>query len=736
MALSRRTGQRFQASIWPGFVDAMTGLLLVLMFVLTIFMVIQFVLRETIAGQETELNTLSIEIAAIADALGLEKQRVKSLEGELGDLSATLATTQGEVENQNALIARLTIQLNDQTNALDQANSQITAFEAQVAGLLAVQRDREQTIAGLENDKQTLLSEQERLSLALASARDEIDVAAEEARRKAAERDALTALIASLRKDGTEAAVQIADQQKTINDLNDQISKAETEQLLSAAAAEELRKRLENADAELTAMTMALEQQRQKAEDTLTLLAAAEVAKKDIQAQLEQTLIALNAVKSDQKESVSQLQAERDVQSAQAKEAQIALAASLARQEQLEARLKEIQASFEDARSQDRDKNQQLNDVQTQLVNALLKLDEQRSASQSLADQKALIEQQLADLKAALNQRDDLNGSLKSLEEKLAKALADKLAIEKSFDATQADLESALAAKLASDQLAQTRLDEALERDILLQTARDALAEKSELVNKTSEELNKAERQTALLNQQVIELRKQMEQLQSLLDVSEAADEEKKTQLQNLGKRLNAALARVATEQSKRRALEEAERKRLEAERNALATKAETLASQAEDLAKYKSEFFGRMREILADQDGVKIVGDRFVFSSEVLFDPGKADLQSNGKTEIQKIALILEAVKDEIPDNIDWVIRVDGHTDNVRLSGQGEFKDNWELSQARALSVVRYMVEGLGFAPNRLAANGFGEFQPVNPDDSVEARAQNRRIEIKLTER
>jgi chemotaxis protein MotB len=142
------------------------------------------------------------------------------------------------------------------------------------------------------------------------------------------------------------------------------------------------------------------------------------------------------------------------------------------------------------------------------------------------------------------------------------------------------------------------------------------------------------------------------------------------------------------------------------------------------------------MREILADQDGVKIVGDRFVFSSEVLFDPGKADLQSNGKTEIQKIALILEAVKDEIPDNIDWVIRVDGHTDNVRLSGQGEFKDNWELSQARALSVVRYMVEGLGFAPNRLAANGFGEFQPVNPDDSVEARAQNRRIEIKLTER
>ena len=736
MALSRRTGQRFQASIWPGFVDAMTGLLLVLMFVLTIFMVIQFVLRETIAGQETELNTLSVEIAAIADALGLEKQRVKSLEGELGALSSTLASTQDEVANQNSIIARLTQERDAQTQALTEADTKITQFEVQVAGLLARQRQDQQIITGLENDKAALLSEQEKISLALASARDEIDVAAEEARKKAAERDALNALIDSLRKDGADASAQITAQEQVINSLNEQISQSETERLLSAAAAEELRKRLENADAELTALTLALEQQRKDAEDTLTLLAAAEAAKKDIQVKLEEALITLSVQRKDQQAQSERLAAERDKQTEQAKQAQIALAASLARQEQLEARLAEIQASVDTARAQDRDKNQQLNDVQTQLVNALLKLDEQRLASQKIADQKDRIEKQLQDLKSTLAQQGDLRGTLADLEERLAQAIAQKLTSEQNFEETQAKLQAALAEKLAADQLADARLTEALEREVLLQAAQDALAKKSQLAAKTSDQLLKAERQTALLNQQVVELRKQMEKLQGLLDLSEAADIKNKTQLQNMGQRLNAALARVATEERKRRSLEEAEKKRLEQERNQLASEAEDLAKQAKDLAKYKSEFFGRMREILSGQEGVKIVGDRFVFSSEVLFDPGKADLQRSGELEIQKVARILAAIKDEIPATIDWVIRVDGHTDNVPLSGLGEFKDNWELSQARALSVVRYMAGSLLFPPDRLAANGFGEFQPVNQEDTDAARAQNRRIEIKLTER
>ena len=132
----------------------------------------------------------------------------------------------------------------------------------------------------------------------------------------------------------------------------------------------------------------------------------------------------------------------------------------------------------------------------------------------------------------------------------------------------------------------------------------------------------------------------------------------------------------------------------------------------------------------------MRVVGDRFVFSSEVLFTPGAADLAPEGQAQIAGVVETLNEISDQIPAGIDWIIRVDGHTDNVPLSGTGAFADNWELSQARALSVVRYMVQELGFPPERLAATGFGEFQPAAPGNDAEARAQNRRIELKLTER
>ena len=192
--------------------------------------------------------------------------------------------------------------------------------------------------------------------------------------------------------------------------------------------------------------------------------------------------------------------------------------------------------------------------------------------------------------------------------------------------------------------------------------------------------------------------------------------------MQSLGSELNTALARVAAEERRRAELEAAERKRLEEE--------------SKNLAQYRSEFFGRLRDLLGNQEGVRIEGDRFVFSSEVLFGPGSAVLSQDGQGEIAKVAGILRSVVDEIPAEIDWVIRVDGHTDNVPLSGFGAFADNWELSQARALSVVKYMVNFLGIAPDRLAANGFGQYQPVAEGNTEAARAQNRRIELKFTEK
>ena len=132
----------------------------------------------------------------------------------------------------------------------------------------------------------------------------------------------------------------------------------------------------------------------------------------------------------------------------------------------------------------------------------------------------------------------------------------------------------------------------------------------------------------------------------------------------------------------------------------------------------------------------MRVVGDRFVFSSEVLFKPGSADLAPEGQAQIADVVKSLDEVAGKIPPSIDWIIRVDGHTDDVPLSGTGAFKDNWQLSQARALSVVRYMQDSLGFPPQRLAATGFGEYQPLAAGETAEARAKNRRIELKLTER
>ena len=351
--------------------------------------------------------------------------------------------------------------------------------------------------------------------------------------------------------------------------------------------------------------------------------------------------------------------------------------------------------------------------------------------------QRDRAEERIAELENALEQLAGQNeGALKSLEQQLAEALAAKAKAEGERQNLTEDLQAALAARLAADALADERLSALEQREILLAEARKSLGVSEDLSEKRANELIEAAKQQELLNQQVATLRAELGKLQELLALSEQKDADSQIQLQNLGNRLNAALARAASEERKRRKLEEAERIRLEAEAKKLEEERNQLADQAQDLANYKSEFFGRLREILAGQEGVKIVGDRFVFSSEVLFEPGAASLSEVGQLEIDKVANILLGVKDSIPDTIEWVIRVDGHTDNIPLSGAGEFRDNWELSQARALSVVRYMVEALQFPANRMAANGFGEFQPVNTDDTPEARAQNRRIEIKLTER
>jgi chemotaxis protein MotB len=209
-----------------------------------------------------------------------------------------------------------------------------------------------------------------------------------------------------------------------------------------------------------------------------------------------------------------------------------------------------------------------------------------------------------------------------------------------------------------------------------------------------------AQAQAALLGRQLEEIRAQLRTLNAALEASEARGQSQETQIANLGARLNTALA-----------------------------------ARVEELQQYRSDFFGRLRAVLGDRPGIQIVGDRFVFQSEVLFGVGNADLSGEGADRIRDLAVTLRELVREIPPDVAWVLRVDGHADNSPISAGGRFASNWELSAARAVNVVRLLVT-LGFPPDRLAATGFGEFQPVDPADTPAARARNRRIEFRLTDR
>jgi len=209
---------------------------------------------------------------------------------------------------------------------------------------------------------------------------------------------------------------------------------------------------------------------------------------------------------------------------------------------------------------------------------------------------------------------------------------------------------------------------------------------------------DQARAQVALLTQQIDALRAQLAQVAAALDVSQKAGAAKDVRIADLGAQLNAALV-----------------------------------SKVAELQRYRSEFFGRLRDVLAGRPGIAVVGDRFVFQSEVLFPPGSADLSAAGADEIHKLAVTLKAIEKDIPADLPWVLRVDGHAD--RQAVHGRFASNWELSAERAINVVRLLV-AQGIPANRLAAAGFGEFQPIDMGESAAAFAKNRRIELRLTDR
>ncbi len=279
--------------------------------------------------------------------------------------------------------------------------------------------------------------------------------------------------------------------------------------------------------------------------------------------------------------------------------------------------------------------------------------------------------------------------------------LTSLLALEQANSQDLKDSIATLETSLSSTQSERSRLEELLNSDNNNAAETDAkIGALSTQIDEEKQLSKRALSQVELLNQQISALRRQIAALEDALDASESTDRESQAKIADLGKRLNVALAQ-----------------------------------RVQELNRYRSDFFGRIREILGGRSDIRIVGDRFVFPSEVLFTSGAAELNQRGRAEMLNVAQALLQIGSEIPDDINWVLRIDGHTDDVPISPGRRIRDNWELSSSRATSVVRFLISQ-GIPAKRLVAAGFGEFQPLNNEDSNEARAQNRRIELKLTER
>jgi len=275
--------------------------------------------------------------------------------------------------------------------------------------------------------------------------------------------------------------------------------------------------------------------------------------------------------------------------------------------------------------------------------------------------------------------------------------LSQLLSLEQTGKSSLQDEVSKLRASLSAAESERDRLRAATNQ---APAAASGGSDKNNQLDLEKEATARAVAQIENLNQQITALRRQIAALEEALGASEKKESAAQLRIADLGQRLNVALAQ-----------------------------------RVQELSRYRSDFFGTLRDILGDRPDIRIVGDRFVFQSELFFDSGAATLRPEGRAELDKLAGALLGLEKQIPSDINWVLRVDGHTDVRPLAATSPFKSNWDLSAGRAISVVQYLISK-GVAPARLAAAGFGEFQPIDAGTTDQALAHNRRIELKLTER
>ena len=619
-SLRNRLGE--STNIWPGFVDVLATLLIVIIFILMIFTVSQIYLSDAISGRDKALQELKIQISELSIIIQSEiSDKEKALE-KLSGTESLLSGVQKDLQQQELITEGLQTDLAKKSTEIFIQEQNIIALSSQITELLSELRIVAKALEVYEGLDNAILDTEglgERINKALAARIDQLNktnIKLDESNKKLA---------------ASENNLSVK-----INELS----------LLNEELASN-KKILENKIAEL----------KIKNDNLLAINESLGIEDGGLAEQL-------NAIKSKNQELVklnedltnSQKQTQETLALLEKTNLNLAL-----RDEELQNQINQYQALMSDLL--------EINDS-LGLEDATLK--EQLDAIRNKNQELARLNQNLINRDNTIY---DLRGKIIELNNVLS--ISDEKRIEQ-------ELEIAL-----------------LKRNI--ENIEDVRIQENEISINQLEKMKIQSSQTfeqiSILSNEIENLKNEIITLNMALEASEKEAVSKNLEIEILGKRLNKALT-----------------------------------SKIFELQKYRSEFFGKLQTLLGDRDDIKVVGDRFIFESELLFDSASANLQENGKEKLKEIAMTLMETTKQIPTNINWIIQVEGHTDKIPIS-TALFPSNWELSTARANSVLKLLLE-IGFAPKRLAAAGYGEFFPISEGDTKEDYQQNRRIELKLTSR
>ena len=623
-------------NIWPGFVDILATLLIVIIFVLMVFTVSQIYLSDAISGRDKALENLRNQINELSKILVIETKEKEKIISQLEDTEESLSQKQSDLLKQEEYSKTLQTDIAKKDSEIFIQDQNLIALSDQIKKLLNELRVVAKALETYEGAEITSLETDglgERINKALASRIDQ-----------------LNQLNISLDKANNELSVNKAELESTIKELD----QANNELLVNKAELESTIKELDQANNELSVNKAELEIKIQELNKSNNNLTAINESLGLDDADLIQQLAAIE--KKNELLELSQIETQQTLKLLEKVNTDLVL-----KDEALQDQISQYQEITKDLLAI----NDSLGLKDASLIEQLEAI---RSKNQKLAElNNNLIEKDntIFNLRGKIL---ELNNILSISEEK---------------------------------QLVQQEQIEGLTQNLNILESQKKKIEQESADSISEMELRSSEtmKQVAFLTNEIETLKEEISILNDALESNEQTILSKELKIEVLGERLNKALT-----------------------------------SKVFELQKYRSEFFGKLKSLLGERDDIKIVGDRFIFESELLFDSASADLQLQGMDKLKQIGLTLKETTNQIPSDIDWIIQVEGHTDK-RPINTPKYPSNWELSTARANSVLKLLLE-LGFPPNRLSAAGYGEFYPISDGETKESLQQNRRIELKLTSR